>query len=581
MILSGKTISPGLARGLTHVIDARGTLESALAVEPAGTPQAEVERLHAAIGRARVELDRVQRQLAGRVDASDVRIFESHAGLLRDPKFVSRVEQEIRGNGQSAEAAVSRVTGDLRAAFLANPVPLIHDKAADILDIGRRLIHCLSASLHSEVDLEQGTVIVAPSLTPSQLVRFAHHGIVAAVTETCGPKSHTAILARGLGIPMVTGIVSACELIPQRVETIVDSATGRVMFHLSAEERSQFDQAFTQQTAEISEQGEVPPECPVTVDGVRVKVLLNISDAVEAGAIEQLGADGVGLFRTEFAYMDLEWWPAEAEIYAGYRAVADRLQDQELHLRLVDFGAEKCPAYSDIPLSRNPSLGLRGIRLLLQREDILQPQVRAIARLARERPVSLLLPMLDTLDTLEATIDVLCRTVGCATREQFPFRLGAMIEVPAAALQVEEILPLVDSVSIGLNDLTQYLLAADRDDEFVERYHDAMQPAVLRLLTRIVVAAAVQGKPLTICGELAGDPKLTGLLLALGIRRLSVARSNYRGVVDAVRALSLRSMEGIAAEVLKLGTAAAVRKYVSERLGGSLASVSKNQSNST
>ncbi len=387
---------------MTHVIDARGTLESALAVEPAGTPQAEVERLHAAIGRACVELDRVQRQLAGRVDASDVSIFESHAGLLRDPKFVSRVEHEIRGNGQSAEAAVSRVTGDLRAAFLANPVPLVHDKAADILDIGRRLIHCLSASIHTDVDLEQGTVIVAPSLTPSQLVRYAHHGIVAAVTETCGPKSHTAILARGLGIPLVTGIPSVCELIPQKIEAVVDSATGRVMFNLSADEQVAFRQAFAEQAAAISDQTDSSPECPVTSDGVRVKVLLNISDAVEAGAVEQLGADGVGLFRTEFEYMDLDWWPTEEAIYAGYRAVADRLHDQELHLRLVDFGAEKCPAYSDIPLSRNPSLGLRGMRLLLQREDILQPQVRAIARLARERTVTLLLPMLDTLDTLEA-----------------------------------------------------------------------------------------------------------------------------------------------------------------------------------
>src|SRR5207302_7323439 len=161
-----------------------------------------------------VELDRVQRQLAGRVEARDVSIFESHAGLLRDPKFISRVEHEIRRNGQSAEAAVSRVASELFAAFLANPVPLVHDKASDILDIGRRLIRCLSSSLSSDVEFEPGAVIVAPSLTPSQLVRYVHHGIVAAVTETCGPKSHTAILARGLAIPLVTGIPSACEVIP-------------------------------------------------------------------------------------------------------------------------------------------------------------------------------------------------------------------------------------------------------------------------------------------------------------------------------------------------------------------------------
>jgi phosphoenolpyruvate-protein phosphotransferase len=567
MILTGKTISQGLARGKAHVIEARGILKAALDVAPRATPQAETERLHAAIGRACVELDRVQRQLAGRVEASDIAIFGSHAGLLRDPKFVTRVEHEIRAGGSSAEAAVSRVTAELYAAFIANPVPLVHDKAADILDIGRRLIDCLSAALQSDGELEQGAIIVAPSLTPSQLVRYAHNGIVGVVTETCGPKSHTALLARGLAIPLVTGISGASELIPHDTETIVDGAAGRVMFSLTADEQADYQELFAQQAAEISQVEEVPPECPVTADGVRVRVLLNISDAVEAGAVEQLCADGVGLFRTEFWYMDREWWPAEAEIYDSYREVAAHLGERELNIRLVDFGAEKCPSYADIPLNRNPSLGLRGIRLLLQREDILNPQVRAVAQLARERPVTLLLPMLDTLDTLEATIERLCRAAGYASREQFPFRLGAMIEVPAAALLVEEILPKVDSVSIGLNDLTQYMLAADRDDEFVERYHDAMQPSVLRLLSRVVVAAREQSKPLTICGELAGDPKLTGLLLALGIRRLSVARSNYRGVVQAVRQLSLRSTEGIGEEVLKLSTASAVREYLAERFG--------------
>ena len=566
MILTGKTISPGVARGTTHVVEARGILDAARNILSRGTAQAEVERLHAAIGRATVELDRVQRQLAGRVESRDVLIFESHAGLLRDPKFVSRVENEIRSNGLSAEAAVSQVTSELYAAFLANPVPLVHDKAADILDIGRRLIHCLSASLHAEVEFPKGTVIVAPSLTPSQLVRFVHHGVVGFVTETCGPKSHTAILARGLGVPLVTAIPSVCAVIPHSGEIVVDGSAGRVIFNASPEEQAIIGQMFALQTAETSDEEEVSPAAPVTFDGVRIMVLLNISDLVEAEDIGHLGADGVGLFRTEFAYMDRDWWPTEDEIYASYREVAARLGERELNIRLVDFGAEKSPAYADIPLNRNPSLGLRGIRLLLQREDILKPQVQAIARLASERSVTLLLPMLDTPDTLESTIDRLCRFVGCAAREQLPFRLGAMIEVPAAALLVEEILPRVDSVSIGLNDLTQYLLAADRDDEFVEKYHDAMQPAVLRLLHQTVVAADAASKPLTICGELAGDPKLTGLLLALGIRRLSVARSSYRRVVASLRRFSLRSMEGMGDEVLKQGSAAAVRKYVAERL---------------
>src|SRR5580704_13342178 len=264
MILTGKPISPGLARGGTDVIDSRGILGAAISLPPAASLPAEVERLHAAIGRACVELDRVQRQLAGRVEAHDVSIFESHAGLLRDPKFVKRVEHEIRSNGQSAEAAVSRVARDLHAAFLANPVPLVQDKASDILDIGRRLIHCLSASLHTEVEFEQGTVIVAASLTPSQLVRYVHHGIVAVITETCGPKPHTAILARGLAIPLVTAIPSACALIPHRCEAVVDGTTGRVIFDLTDEERSAFQQLFVQQTADLLDEEDLPADPPVT-----------------------------------------------------------------------------------------------------------------------------------------------------------------------------------------------------------------------------------------------------------------------------------------------------------------------------
>ncbi|MFN0052614.1 MAG: phosphoenolpyruvate--protein phosphotransferase [Planctomycetales bacterium] len=567
MILTGKAICPGIAHGVTHVTDARAILSVALNTRVEGAPHAQIERLHAAIGRACVELDRVQRQLAGRVQASDVAIFESHAGLLRDPQFIRRVEHEIHHNRLSAEAAVSRVASDLYAGFRASAVPLVQDKAADILDIGRRLVHCLTSSVASEVEPDRGAIIVAESLTPSQLVRYAHRGIAAVVTETCGARSHTAILARGLGIPLVTGIAGVCELVPQGSAAIVDAAAGRVLFSPTEEEQAEYRQLLDRQSAEILEE-ESPPDAPVTLDGVRVRLLLNISDPLEAEGAALLGADGVGLFRTEFPYMDRGWWPSEQESYDIYRRIADTLGDAELCIRLVDFGAEKCPPYSDIPINRNPSLGLRGIRLLLQRDDILQPQVQALSRLARERPICVLIPMLDSIDTLEATIDKLCRTVGCPTRDQLPFKLGVMIEVPAAALLINDLLAHVDAVSIGLNDLTQYLLAADRDDEFVERYHDAMQPAVLRLLAAVVAACHAQEKPVTICGELAGDPQLTGLLLALGLRRLSVSRSSYRGVVQALRHLEVRAMGNLGEEVLQLTTAAQVRRFVASRFLG-------------
>lgn len=566
MILSGKTIAPGIARGVAHVIDARALIAAAQHITPDGTPQKEAERLHSAIGHACVELDRLQRQLTGRVQASDVSIFASHAGLLRDSKFVSLIEKEIYENGQSAEAAVSRVVNDLHTEFLAHKVALLEDKASDILDIGRRLLHCLSSTQGTEFEIGEAAVIVAASLTPSELVRFSHQGVVAVVTETCGPKSHTAILARGLAIPLLTGINSVCETVADHTDVIVDATGGRLIVAPTAAQQAAFQTLLDKQAAKVAEE-ESHAGPTITTDGVRIKVLFNISDPVEAEVIEQWDADGVGLFRTEFLYMDRTWWPSADENYAIYRQVSDLLGDRELNVRLVDFGAEKSPPYADIPLNRNPSLGLRGIRLLLQREDILRPQVIAIAKLARERPLTLLLPMLDTLDTLELAVEKLCRFSGSASRAELPFKLGTMIEVPAAAFLIDELVERVDSIAIGLNDLTQYLLAADRDDEFVERYHDPMQPVVLRLMRRILEAAEARNRPVTICGELAGDPKLTGLLLALGVRGLSVSRSNYLSVASMVRQLSLRSLDGVADEVVKLTTGAEVRKYVSEHFG--------------
>ncbi len=565
MILNGKGLSQGVGRGLTQVIDTRAMIAAALAVPAANPPNVEIERLRAAIARATVELDRVQRHLSGRVNAAEAAIFASHTALLRDPQFSGRIERVIQAGYLSAEAGVAEVVTELHASFMAQPVALLHDKAADVLDIGRRVVHCLRSSLReNEVIADGGRVIVAASLTPSQLVRFARQGIVGVVVDSCGPKSHTAILARSLGIPLVAGVHDPCVQIADNVEAIVDASGNRVFVDLTAAER---DQAPTVESPDVAtEEDDFRPEPAVTPDGVTVRLMLNISDPSEAWQVQTLGTDGVGLFRTEFYYMTCAGWPTEEESYEVYREVGEAVGDAELHIRLVDFGADKCPPYSEIPINRNPSLGLRGIRLLLQRDDILQPQVRALARLGRERPLTVLVPMLDSLDTLNETTDRLCRIVGCAERSLLPFRLGAMIEVPAAALMIRDLLPHVDSISVGLNDLTQYLLAADRDDEYVERYHDAMQPAVLRLLADVVTAARDAGKPVTICGELAGDPRLTGLLLSLGLRRLSVSQSSYKAVLHAIRHISVRGVRELGEMISQMTTAAAVRDWVRRNL---------------
>ena len=565
MSLSGQGLSPGTAFGQARVIDTRALLAAAVAVEPTGPAEVEIERLRAAVARATVELDRVQRHLAERIDAGQAAIFHSHIALLRDPQFIAPMEQVLRTSPLSAEAAVARVVSDLHNQFLSQPIPLLQDKAADVLDIGRRLVHGLRSSLREgEVVPDAGRIIIAHSLTPSQLVRFARQGIAGVVVEACGPRSHTAILARSLGIPLVAGLPDISGTIAEGTPVLVDANTGRVTIDPAVDELRDWHGASSPNRRSV--EPDFIPQPAVTPDGVTCQVLLNLSDPVEAPTVALLGADGVGLFRTEFYYMGCANWPTAEESYQVYRQVASELGDLPLHIRLVDFGADKFPPYAEFPFSRNPSLGLRGIRLLLAREDILRPQVQALARLGRERELTVLIPMLDSLDTLHETTRRLCQICGCSERSQLPFRLGAMIEVPLAALQIRQILPHVDAVSIGLNDLTQYLLAADRDDTFVERYHDAMQPAVLRLVAEVITAAREAFCPVTVCGELAGDPKLTGLLLALGLRSFSVSRASYKAVLDAICHLSIRGVREFADRLPELATAGEVREWVQRNL---------------
>jgi phosphotransferase system enzyme I (PtsI) len=379
------------------------------------------------------------------------------------------------------------------------------------------------------------------------------------VTETCGPKSHTAILARSLGVPMLTDVGRVTEQIADGTDIFVDATDAKVYTG------DDIKRTATPAAEPASECVRVPTPA-TTADDVRITLLLSISDSAESAVVRKLGADGVGLWRTEFLFMGRTHWPSEEEIYEELRKVAAHIGDTELNIRLADFGAEKCPIYADIPVNRNPSLGLRGLRLLLQREDILRPQLGAIVALARQRPVTLLLPMLDSVDTLEMATDRFCRIAGCRGRRTLPFQLGAMVEMPSAALMVADILDEVDAVSIGLNDLTQYTLAADRDDELVEAYHDPMHPAVIRLLRQIIETAAAKSKLVTACGDLTGDIQTMALLLTLGFRRFSVSQVDFPKLALALPNISVRSLAPLAAELETLRSPKAVRRRVAERL---------------
>ena len=562
MIFNGKCVSPGVASGKAIVLHSETPLAAATTIPASLPPQGEAERFHAAAGHAAAQLDHVRCELASRGRAGDAAIFATHAAMLEDGELVGQVEARIAESGLSAEAAMATVTLEIYERFLASPHAILSEKAADILDLGQRLLRCLSSP--ADTDSWEGAIVVASALTPSDLVRFARQRIAAAVVETCGMRSHTAILARGLGIPLTAAVESAVTLIPQGCDVVMDAGAGLVVVNPTEQEGETVEsirQRIRRGSAGVSQ----PLLEPVTQDGVRILVLLNISHPIEAAAVAQLGADGVGLYRTEFLYLDRPSWPSENESYEIYAQVAKAIGDRELNIRLADFGAEKSPPYAQIQINRNPSLGIRGMRLLLNREDILRPQIKAIARLAQQRPLTLLLPMIDTPDTLDVAVQAICRICECRKRGDLPFRLGIMVEIPSAALLIDSLIEQVDAVSVGLNDLTQYLLAADRDDELVELYHDAMQPAVLRIVKQVIETADSRQKPVSMCGELAGSPELARVLVSLGARRFSISQSHYNGAVALIRKMSVCDLKPLGEELIKQYSGQTVRKLAVER----------------
>lgn len=564
MILYGRCISPGAFEGTALVLDSNTWIESAAAGATRRTPEAEVERLRSAEARAASQLDQMGQQLVRHGHHADAEIFTVHAIMIRDPIFLQRIESAIRGEGDSAETAIAEATAEMHAEFDSSPIEMVRDKAPDILDIGRRLLRCLGAGEEGRATPLDHPVLVAATLTPSDLVRFAQLGPCGALTETCGEKSHTAILARSLGVPLLTGLGRVVGQVKPAARVLMDADAGIALIDPAKEERTE-ETRIRFALARI-EQEPFRARQPSTQDGVPIHLSLNISGARDAEFVSQLGAAGVGLFRTEFLYMARDSWPTEADCLADYEETAAATGAGELYIRLADFGADKSPDYAIFPSSRNPSLGVRGVRLLLDREDILGPQVRALAALSARRPVVMLVPMLDSVDTLHELLSQLERLCGLE-RSAFPFRIGAMVEVPAAALCIDRILEETDLAAIGLNDLTQYLLAADREDESVQRFHDALQPAVLQLIRRVVVAGAARGKPVSVCGELAGDPALTSALLALGVHRFSVSRPDYARVADRIEGLSLSALAGCREALLEAPTSRAVRKVLHEFRG--------------
>jgi phosphoenolpyruvate-protein phosphotransferase/dihydroxyacetone kinase phosphotransfer subunit len=558
--LTGVSASPGVAVGpARHMRPPEIEVPSG----PAGEPKEEWMALEAAIDATRVEISATRATVATRADEQSAAIFDAHLLFLEDEELIAPVRSAIldgaRGAGEAWKEAVDRVAETWRAL----EDPYLRERAADVEAVGAQVLAHLLGSASARPSLAGGGVLIAADLTPADTAGLDPAVVVGIATALGGPTSHSAILARSLGIPAVVGLGRTVLEISEGTTVIVDGEGGTVRSDPKpaqiAEAERRADSFRASETAARAE----ATRPAVTRDGTSIEVLANVGQPADVEAALYAGAEGVGLLRTEFLFIGRDTMPSEQEQEAAYRGIAGSLGGRPLILRTLDVGGDKPLPYLPVPAEANPFLGLRGLRLGLARPEVLRTQLRAVLRVAADHPVKVMFPMVTSLAEVRAAkalVEEARREVeGAGGRVPPHLEVGIMVEVPSAALDAAVLAPDVDFFSIGTNDLTQYTLAAERGNERVAGFADALHPAVLRLIEMTVRGAGSYGRMVGVCGEIAGDPVAVPILVGLGVRELSAAPPAVPRVKRAVRETEIGSARTLAEQALALDSAEAVR----------------------
>jgi phosphoenolpyruvate-protein phosphotransferase/dihydroxyacetone kinase phosphotransfer subunit len=531
-----------------------------------GTPDADPERLHAAIEAARAELQATHDHVARTAGEHEAEIFDAHLLLLEDDDLVGAALARITGEGESAAYAWTTAVDALAARFGALDDPYLQARADDVRAVGEQVLGYLLGRAANRADVLAG-VVVAADLTPAQAARLDPGSVQAIVTAGGSDTSHAAILARSLGIPAVAGAGDDVLAVPDGTTIVVDGTEGIVLVDPDPAVTARYRDRVAAHRRRADTLLQAANRPAITTDGVTVQVAANIASRDDAIQAILHGADAVGLLRTEFLFLDRPQPPDEDEQVTAYLSIAETLEGRRLTVRTLDVGGDKPVPYLASTNEANPFLGRRGLRLSLEHVDIFKQQLRAVLRAGTQHPISVLFPMVTTLDELRAARSLLADAaaeIGCAPNTLPPgFEVGAMAEVPAFALHARAAIPLVDFISIGSNDLTQYTLAAERGNPAVAALADPLDPAVLRLISEIATAATARAH-VAVCGELASDPAAAALLIGLGVQELSLSPPAIPAVKDAVRSLSAKNAKQLAALALHRDSAASVRALLND-----------------
>ncbi len=563
LALQGHGASRGAALGrarvrLPHALD--------VAEERIDDVDAEVARLHAAIETVRIEMHALRERLHGALAQEVGEFLDLHTLLLDDPELLQGLDDLIRTGRYSADYALRLQRDRIAGVFEGMDDAYLRSRIDDIDQVIGR-IHAALHSREAELQGVAGEILVAQDVAPADLAQLQSQGVVAVVTAGGSALSHSAILARSLHVPLIVGAAEALLKINDGDVLAVDGSSGLIVREPNADDLREHRARLKEQARERKQLNRLRREPSRTLDGVDIKLWANAEALQDVAEAHALGSAGIGLYRTEFLFLQRNELPDEEEQFRAYRDLVLGMTGRTVTIRTLDLGADKADR-SGLALrgEPNPALGLRGIRLSLAREDLFETQLRAIVRSTGYGPVRILLPMISSREEVLTARKLLKRVERDLRSEGHEIAdfiaLGAMIEVPAAAIALPGFIGAVDFISIGTNDLVQYLLAADRNNEALGELYSPLHPSLLRLLHDVIRVARRRGKPVTVCGEIAGDAALVPLLLALGLEEFSLHPATLLEVRRAIRACDHAQLRERSTSLLRANTRNSIEKWL-------------------
>lgn len=556
--LHGIGASKGIAIGKVHVLE-RGQVEVQEKRLPRARVADEVRRFRKALDAARKELEAVKERIPPDAGAEIAAFIDTHLLMLEDAALSAEPVRHIEADRCNAEWALKLQRDALVSVFDAMEDPYLRTRKDDVDHVVDRVQRILASGRRrrSATMPVKGRIVFADDLTPADTVLMQHQGVAAMITEYGGPTSHTAILARSLRIPAVVGLHDARAWLRNDETVVVDGREGVVLVDPTRDVVRQYQELARRLERKDGQRRKLRKAPAVSADGEPIGLQANVELPSDVDLLGEVGAAGVGLYRTEFLFMNRDSAPDEDEQFEAYRTVARSVPGAPVTIRTLDLGADKQVdgARPGAPTTSNPALGLRAVRLCLKEQSLFRPQVRAILRVSAEAPVRMMIPMLATVQELAQVMQIVdeCRRELAAAGRAFDaaMPIGAMIEVPAAAVCADIFARQLDFLSIGTNDLIQYTIAIDRVDDEVSYLYDPLHPAVLRLVRTTIRAGKAAGIPVAMCGEMAGDARYTRLLLGLGLKEFSVHPSSLLEIKQVINASHVGEMRRLVARIMR------------------------------